>query len=206
MCGVDNAQEELLQGFYFEQILSRAYYCPQNINGSIHIRKQATSTHPFCLPVIITQISFMQVWMEILEGKEREYCKLLHIPSEGRLKFSFCSFHSFNFCNGGGRKRDKRRKKKKQLCCNANEHIYKALPETVCFSLLLLAILKDILLAVAQKALSVLLYFLIQNAMTLFGEGLVLQHISQYQYCIIQQLDSFCSVITKPITVNYTAS
>lgn len=33
---------------------------------------------------------------EIPEVKEREYCKLLHTSSEGRLKFSFCSFIWFN--------------------------------------------------------------------------------------------------------------
>lgn len=33
---------------------------------------------------------------EIPEEKEREYCKLLHTSSEGRLKFSFCSFIWFN--------------------------------------------------------------------------------------------------------------
>lgn len=101
---------------------------------------------------------------------------------------------------------EEEQKKKRKLCCNANEHIYKALPAMLSFSSLLLAILEDVLVAVAQKALSGLLYFLILNTVTLVGEGLVLQHISQYQYCIIQQLDSFCSVITKPITVNYTAS
>lgn len=53
----------------------------------------------------------------------------------------------------GGR----RRKNKEWLCCNANEHIYKALPETLYFSLLLLTILEDVLVAVAQKALSGLL-------------------------------------------------
>lgn len=56
---------------------------------------------------------------------------------------------------GGGR-----RGRKEKLCCNANEHIYKTLKKP-CFSLRLLTILEDVLVAVAQKALSRLLYFLI---------------------------------------------
>lgn len=47
--------------------------------------KQVTSTHPFYLPVIITQTSFKQA-SEIVEGEEREFSKLLHIPSEQKAE------------------------------------------------------------------------------------------------------------------------
>lgn len=47
--------------------------------------EQVTSTHPFYLPVIITQTSFKQA-SEIVEGEEREFCKLLHIPSEQKAE------------------------------------------------------------------------------------------------------------------------
>lgn len=201
ICGVMRTPRGTSETFLFLQELRRGYYCPHTINAfSIHVMKQVTSTHPFHLSSShrLHSSKHLKQWKE----NKGNFVNYYLSPLKRRLKFSFCSFHWFNFCNVGGLGE----KNKEQLCCNANEHIYKALPETLCFSLLLLAILEDVLLAVAQKALSGLLYFLIQNTMTLFGEGLVLQHISQYQYCIIQQLDSFCSVITKPITVNYTAS
>lgn len=78
--------EEHLQDFYFSRTLRRGYYCPHTINAfSIHVMKEVTSSHPFYLPVIITQISFKQA-SERVEGEEREFCKLLHIPSERKAE------------------------------------------------------------------------------------------------------------------------
>lgn len=72
--------------FLFDKTLRRGYYCLHTINAfSIHVMKQVTSTHPFYLPAIITQTSFKQA-SEIVEGEEREFSKLLHIPSEQKAE------------------------------------------------------------------------------------------------------------------------
>lgn len=80
-------------------------------------------------------------------------------------------FISLVQCLQWGGEGQEEQKEKRWLCCNANEHIYKALAAMLSFSSLLLATLEDVLVAVAQKALSGLLYFLIWNTVTLFLRG-----------------------------------
>lgn len=102
---------------------------------------------------MVSQTSSKQA-PEAVEGEEREFCKLFHIPSEEI--FGVVYFSGLMFAVWGGRKNKKRRDS-----CNANEHIYKALPAMLSSSSLLFATLEDVLVAVAQKALSGLLYFFI---------------------------------------------
>lgn len=61
------------------------YYCSHTRNAfSSRGIEQATSTHPFTLPVV-TQTSFNQA-SETVEGEDREFCKLFHIPSEEKAE------------------------------------------------------------------------------------------------------------------------